>query len=578
MKRWPVLLVLLFLACSTWPGRGHPTAAGEVGTDTLAIADLPETETTPFFEEGERFVQQVNEEQIQKLLEEQRNLLEAEFALFNLEAALDREEVLRWIEFYRGPGRAKLERFYRRGLRYLPYIFDIVEEEGLPRDLAYLPMIESGYNPLARSRAGAVGIWQFMRGTARKYGLRVDWWMDERRDPLKSTRAAMHYLRDLYEEFGAWDLALAAYNVGEGRIRRLVQGSQRSYWEVRRRLPRETRLYVPSFFAVVLLLKDPQAFGITLDTSGVEPWEFDTVYVPAPVELNLVARWAGTSIRTLEDLNPAFRRWATPPDLKGFYLRIPPGTRDRVLAGMKATPRRQWVTKLVHRVRKGESLWTIARRYGVSVSAIARANHLRRRSLIHPGQRLWIPVPGGASPSVVARAATAQPRSTGTYYRVRRGDSLWKIARRFGVTVADLKRWNHLRSSVLRPGQRLRVRPPEERGSRVASRTGVRHYRVRSGDSLWKIARRFRVTVSDLKRWNRLRSNTLRPGQVLKIYVRGSSAAPERYITYRVRRGDTLDAIARRYGVRVRDLMELNGIRNPRRLRPGQTLRVPASG
>ncbi len=567
------LLLLLFLGCSTWPHRGAAPAAE---SDTLAVADLPETETTPFFEEGERFVQQVNEEQIQHLLAEQRNLLEAEFALFNLEATLDREEVLRWIEFYRGPGRAKLERFYRRGLRYLPYIFDIVEEEGLPRDLAYLPMIESGFNPRARSRAGAVGIWQFMRGTARKYGLRVDWWMDERRDPLKSTRAAMHYLRDLYEEFGSWDLALAAYNVGEGRIRRLRRNDDLTYWEVRRRLPRETRLYVPSFFAVVLLLKDPEAFGLSLDTTGVQPWAFDTVYVPAPVELRLVARWAGTTVETLEDLNPAFRRWATPPDLKGFYLRVPPGTREQVQAGMESTPRRQWVTKRIHRVRRGESLWTIARKYGVSVSAIARANHLRRRSLIHPGQRLWIPVPGVSSPAPTALAdpEPEPPPASGTY-RVRRGDSLWKIARRFGVSVADLKRWNHLKTNTLRPGQRLRVVPPD--GTPSGERGRVT-YRVRSGDSLWKIARRYRVTVADLKRWNHLKSSTLRPGQVLKIYLQRPGAHPSHYITYRVRRGDTLEAIARRYGVRVQDLMEVNGIRNPRRLRAGQVLRVPASG
>ncbi len=576
MKRWPGLAVaLLLMACSTWPGR-KPVATGEPPPDTLAIADLPETETTPFIEEGERFVQQVNESQIQALLQEQRNLLEAEFALFNLESTLDREEVLRWIEFYRGPGRAKLERFYRRGLRYLPYIFEIVEEEGLPRDLAYLPMIESGYNPRARSRAGAVGIWQFMRGTARKYGLRVDWWMDERRDPIRSTRAAMHYLRDLYEEFGSWDLALAAYNVGEGRIRKLREDSTQSFWEVRRRLPRETRLYVPSFFAVVLILKDPEAFGVTLDTTGVEPWVFDSVYVPAPVELTLVARWAGTTVEVLEDLNPAFRRWATPPDLKGFYLRIPPGTRERVLAGMEQTPRSRWVSKLVHRVRRGESLWTIARRYGVSVSAIARANHLRRRSLIHPGQLLWIPVPGGASERFAARTPEpAPPSRTATYYRVRRGDSLWKIARRFGVTVADLKRWNHLKSNTLRPGQRLRVSPPDT--GTFAAGSGTRYYRVRRGDSLWKIARRFGVTVADLKRWNHLKSSTLRPGQ--RLVIRASRQASARsFITYRVRRGDTLDAIARRYGVRVRDLMEINGIQNPRRLRPGQRLRVPTSG
>ncbi len=509
------LLALIGVSCTpVWHGRHSGSSDPEL---PLYPSDSLPSETEVVLEEGAAFGASIPESTLQAILRAEQGRLEAQLEVFHLKVPQDEEAVIRWLEFYRGPGRATLERFYRRGLRYLPVILRLFEASGLPRDLAYLPLVESGFNPRARSRAGAVGIWQFMRGTARKYGLRVDWWVDERRDPIRSTQAAIAYLRDLYTAFGRWDLALAAYNVGEGKVRRILQRTGGDdFWEVRRRLPRETRNYVPAFFAVLLLLKNPASYGLTLDSTTADPWVYDSVLIPAQVELRKVAEWAGTTERVIRDLNPQFLRWATPPDLKNFYLRVPKGTVSQVLAGMEKTPRSRWVTKLLHRVRKGESLWTIARKYGVSMHAIARANHLRNPRYLRVGQLLWIPVPG-----------TRGSRTVGT-------------------AVAD------------------RSPDPSSEGKVVVT--------VRRGDTLWEIARRLGVTVSDLKKWNRLKTNTLHPGQRLVAYPQKTG-----YLTYRVQRGDTLSEIARRYQVSVRELMRMNGIRNPRRLQPGQRLKIPIS-
>ncbi len=509
-----LFLILSLFGASCTPVWHHD--ASENASPPLYTADSLPSETELVLQEGAAFGATLSESTLQAILQAEQERLETQLEVFHLRVPKDEEAVVRWLEFYKGPGLPTLQRFYRRGLRYLPTFLRLFEEAGLPRDLAYLPLVESGFNPWARSRAGAVGIWQFMRGTARKYGLRVDWWVDERRDPIRSTKAAIAYLKDLYTAFGRWDLALAAYNVGEGKVKRILQRTGGdNFWEVRRRLPRETRNYVPAFFAVLLLIKNPDVYHISLDTLPEEPWVYDSILVPAQVELKKIAEWAGTTESVIRDLNPQFRRWATPPDLKNFYLRVPKGTAPLVAEGMQRTPRSHWVTKLLHRVRKGESLWTIARKYGVSLRAIARVNRIRNPRYLRVGQLLWIPVPGA---------------STG------------------------------------------RAQEPVVAQSWEPSKDGKIVIRVRKGDTLWEIARRLGVTVSQLKAWNQLTSNTLHPGQTLIAYPRKTS-----YLTYRVQRGDTLSEIARRYQVSVRELIRMNGIKNPRRIRPGQRLKIPIS-
>ncbi|MCF6192138.1 MAG: LysM peptidoglycan-binding domain-containing protein, partial [Candidatus Hydrothermae bacterium] len=356
------------------------------------------------------------------------------------------------------------------------YLLQKLTDRNLPVELVYLPMIESAYNPFARSRAGAVGLWQFMPSTARQYGLKVNWWVDDRRDPYRSTLAALDYLEALYAEFGRWDLAIAAYNVGEGKIRRaLARTGGETFWDIERRLPRETRAYVPLFLAMYqifrfyrdsLNLEDPLLLGLEGD-----PPVYDSVQVPRPTTLNRLARWAGVSLRTFLRLNPRYRRTATDPGETGYWIRLPRGHAERFLAAMKAdhSPGK-WSVYTVHRVRRGETLSHIARRYATSVRTLMRLNRIRNPRRLRPGQRLVVPPPpvrlarsGQATPVRRKRRVRSSPGMAlkpGTYfvYRVRPGDTLYDLARVFKVPVRLLMKVNGIRSARrLRAGTTLKI-------------------------------------------------------------------------------------------------------------------------
>jgi membrane-bound lytic murein transglycosylase D len=416
-----------------------------------------DTTGASLIEEAQSYLESLSEDSILKALEKESPRLSIETKKFGIEIPEERREIARWVLYFQTRGRKRLERAYVRMLRYLPLVKEILLKEGLPEELAYLPIVESNYNPYARSRAGAVGIWQFMKSTARKYGLRVDWWIDERRDPVKSTEAAARYFKDLFELFGRWDLILCAYNAGEGKLLRKVRkNGSIDFWELKRLLPRETREYVPAFFATLLIFKDPEGHGFNFDTIKVEPFDFDTVRVPKPADLKLLAKWAGVSVKTIRRLNPQFLRWATPPYMRNFILRIPKGKRDRFIAYMSRDKRKSWVSVLIHRVRRGETLSQIARRYGVSQWEIVRVNNIRNRHLLRVGQVLKIPVPNGSKPRKRSYA-----KMGGKIYTVRKGDSLWKISRRFGIPIEKLKRWNRLRGTRIYPGQKLIIEPSQ---------------------------------------------------------------------------------------------------------------------
>jgi len=490
-------VVFLLSGCSLVSHRPRPVSA-------------PKEEITPEVEIPE----EITEEESQKILEEDLPFLEREAEDLGIKIPRSNPAIAKWVLYYRTKGWGKLERALRRGAPYLPYIKQIFKENHLPEELSYLPVVESAFRNHARSRKGAVGLWQFISSTARKYGLRVDRWVDDRRDPIRSTYAAVKYLKYLYSLFGKWDLALASYNVGEGkvlsRIRRL---RTRDFWKLRKRLPRETREYVPAFFAVVLIAHQAEKYGLD-KILDADPWRFDTVRVPRQVELKLLAKWAGTSLSVIKKLNPRYKRSVTPPYERNFLVRIPVGTRNAFLAAMGSTPRSQWVRTTYHRVRRGETLSHIARRYGVSVREIARANGIRNYNRLRVGQVLKIPLLG--EPFYVSKRSKS--------YR---------------------------------------------------SATGAKRHRVRRGESLWTIARRYGVRISDLKRWNRLRGSKIYPGQVL--VVRPSLRKEIGYITYRIKKGDTLYDIAAKYNVSIRTLKRINNISNPRRLRPGQRIKIPAS-
>ncbi len=483
-------------------------------------------------------------------------------------------EVERFLNAFTTPGelRRRIEKGLERGGPYLEFIRKRLAGAGLPLDLAYLPIIESGFSPTARSRAGAHGMWQFIASTARRYGLRVGTLLDERRDPFRATEAAVAHLADLHAEFGDWYLALAAYNSGAGNVRRAIRRAGTSdFWRIRRYLPRETRNYVPAFIASVMVAKDPQRYGF--QPSPRPPLAFDEIQVPDALDLQVLARTLGVSLETLRGLNPAIRYDLTPAG-RTTTVRVPQGLGATAEEHLAAIPRSQWAPRFLHTVRRGESLYTIARRYGSTVTAIRRANHLRR-SLIRPGQRLI--VPRGIRHTGPRRTV----RTAGPTYVVRQGDTLWDIARAAGVSVRTLAAANGLSTrSTIRPGQRLTIPGRGRRGARprpAASSAGTgTSYRVRRGDTLSRIARRFGVSVRELRNVNGLEGSTIRAGQRLTIPRGRHRRAPGRVgTTYRVRSGDTLFDIARRFGVPVRELRRANGLEG-NLIRPGQRLTIPS--
>lgn len=472
--------------------------------------------------------------------------------------------------FTNGKGRKVFNTWLRRAGRYETMVKNIIREEGVPEELFYLAMIESGLNPNARSYARAVGMWQFIAATGRAYGLNQSWWYDDRRDVAKATRAAARHLRDLYQRFGDWNLAIAGYNFNPNKIeKRLTQYNVSEFWELPQ-LPRQTRSYVPTYLAAVTIAKNPEKYGFEIIPDA--PVQFDTVTVRECVDLNVVAEAIGSSFKELKDLNPALLRWCTPPDVEKWVLNLPPMTRETFAAKYDELPKEKKVSWLHHRIRQGETLSTIARKYDVSMSEIQRINHLKG-TMIRAGGDLVIPIPQGKehyqkyiasekpqprkSAAATARKAPAPARQPLAevkgrerhLYIVKKGDSLWDIAMAHSVTVADIREWNGLEyTRLLHPGQELilwLLQDGAPQGGRIdggaapgqpetllaqAEREPLRSpsasgggngretvHTVRSGDTLWNIAQEYEVSITDLKRWNGKRNNTIHPGEELKI-------------------------------------------------------------
>ncbi len=520
------------------------------------------------------------------------------------------------IRFFQTRGRATYIGWLRRANRYRDLVLQILREEGVPADLFYLAMIESGFNPQAYSPAKAVGMWQFMDFTGRDRGLRQDAWVDERRDPVRATHAAARHLRDLYAVFQDWRLALAAYNAGEGRVSRAIaQAGHRDYWRLS--LPAETANYVPMYMAATVLAKDPRFWGI--DPAVPEaPLAFDEIELPpkpASIDLRAAARCLGVNATVLHDLNPELRQRVTPPQRAGqppYRLRVPVGAGAGFLALYASLPEAEKSAYRRHKVRRGETLATIARHFGVAPQAIASCNGLRKGARLRPGRVLRIPadteaaVAGEVSPAPAAPAGVPAPGATDQrIHTVKRGETLSAIGRRYGVTATELTAWNGLHNARLQPGDRLLVsrpgasvrqtaapprRQPPEKASAGPSRPTPRYHTVQRGESLWGIARTSGVAVADLRAWNGLQGNQVRAGQRLALTpppatagkTTASSAAAgkakkaqPRVVQYRVARGDTLSSIARRFGVEPVDLARHNKLKVSSTLLAGTTLTIP---
>lgn len=415
------------------------------------------------------------------------------------------DDVKREIARFQGPERDFFLESYRRSGLYRPMILERLRAVGLPEQLSWLPLVESGFKSRALSSARALGLWQFIASTGYRYGLERTAWIDERMDPEKATGAAIGYLTDLHDLFGDWMTALAAYNCGERSVLREIGNQRFSYfdrfWDLYARLPRETRRYVPRFLATLAILEDPEAYGFDLP-EPLPPLEYDELPIERPLELATLERVADLDEGVLAELNPELRSRATPDG--PYTLRVPQGTGQTVLASLEEAP--QWeppeLRVAVHRVRPGETLSGIATRYRTSVRAIMSANRLRSAHRIWPGQQLRVP---GASAAIAASGGQGgEVRHT-----VRRGDTLWQIASRYGTTVERVRRANGLSGSLLRPGQTLTIQ---------AGSSGGSVYVVRRGDTLGAIARRKGVSLPRLLRANDLsRGSTIYPGQSIVI-------------------------------------------------------------
>ncbi len=375
-----------------------------------------------------------------------------------------------YIDFFTGPGRWFFAKWMATSGRYIPLMLPILKEEGLPADTVYLAMIESGFSPRATSSASAAGIWQFIPSTGRAFNLRQNFWVDQRRDFIASTRSAARFLKKLHGRFGDWHLAWAAYNAGGGRISRaLKKYEQTDFWSLIDQHPeslaKETRHYVPKLIAAALVAKNPQDYGFA-PIVYEPPLEWDDVIVKSPLDIRRLASKLGVKNDVLKMLNPSLIRNITPPH-RGVRLRVPKGKGPAAQAFITKLPRAERFDYLPHKVKRGDNLYDLARTYNTSISAIRDFNRIGRRGTIYPGKVLLIPSSAIRSQksqrgkSARSKRATARKRkkTTGSkkLHIVSHGDTLWSIARRYRVTVADLKRWNKRRGNTIRTGDRINI-------------------------------------------------------------------------------------------------------------------------
>ena len=428
-----------------------------------------------------------------------------------------------------------LTRVFNRAQRYLPYITEELHRRGLPLELALLPIVESAFDPFAYSHGRAAGLWQMIPGTARRFGVDQNWWYDGRRDIVDSTRAALDYLEYLHDfNNGDWLNAIASYNSGEGNVRRAVKrnrkaGKPEAFWYLK--LPRETSAYVPRLLALVDIVRDPSAYGLTLPELSDDP-QFVVVETGSQLDLALAAELAGVDIDTVYAYNPGYNRWSTSPD-GPHSLVMPIAAAETFAAALAEVPVAERVRWKRHKIRSGQTIGEIAIDYHTTAAAIREANNLRGNT-IRAGHYLLIPV---ASKPLVAYSKSADERLAKTQNRqrsghklehlVRSGESFWTISRRYGVTTRQLAKWNGMAPGDTLPvGRKLVVwshsdgTPTTSPTAALGNTTRKLRYTVRNGDSLYLIANRFRVTINDIVRWNGIdRNKILRPGQKLTMYV-----------------------------------------------------------
>lgn len=460
------------------------------------------------------------------LSSEEQKILDTDISFHIGLDTVENEDVQRYFHYYTHTHRKTMAGWLKRAQRYLPHIRARFLEEGLPEDLIYLPFAESGFNPFALSRSGAAGVWQFMPRTGIHYGLTVDDWIDERCDPYASTEAAIKYLKKIYNDFGDWSLALAAYNAGEGTIgRALAKTGCEDYFslcEASDDLHQETKLYVPKFLALVKIVRNLEALGF-------EPLDW-TVSLPVlaklkakpGTDLSELAKVLGMDWKTFQELNPVLRKKAAPPK-RFIHVAVPSRLTAKAEEYLKKPVLVRSSTRYAsYKVRPGDTWWGVAKKHKVSVEALQAANKKGAAGKLQIGQALKIP--GVAALAKAEKADAGEWAAKRANYVVREGDTLWGIAKQFKMDAATLSKANNLSSKALKVGQKIYV--PDMGGARTmaakakaaAVRQKLAHYKVRQGDSLWSIARRFGVSPADLRQWNKLaETSVIRPGDELKV-------------------------------------------------------------
>jgi len=373
-----------------------------------------------------------------------------------------------FIRYFQTVGRSSFSRWLSRSERYIPMMKEVLRKEGLPEDLVYLAMIESGFTPHAVSWANAVGPWQFISGTGKRYALRIDQWIDERRDPLKSSVAAALYLKELYSLFNNdWYLAAAGYNAGENKILRAIgKYNTRDFWEISKGsyLKRETKEYVPKLLAAAIIAKEPAKYGFA-DIAYLPPIEFDSVTIPSRTDLEVVARLAGINYDDLRELNPELRRWCTPPNYPGYQLKVPKGSAARFEAEYANLPEDQRFQERIsyarYKVKRKESLATVAKRFNTTAEVLTELNQLKANASLR-GRTLVVPVQIATTPDQADRSSERLTRKSASvfnkYYTVKRGDTLVSVSKQFNVSTKVLAAWNNLKGKMaLKPGRRIVV-------------------------------------------------------------------------------------------------------------------------
>ncbi len=430
------------------------------------------------------------------------------------------DDVKRWMKYMLGPGRKYYKTWLSRSTKYTPLMQEKLRKAGLPEDMIYLSMIESGFKTSAYSSAAAAGLWQFIPTTGREMGLRVDWWVDERRDPELSTDAAIKYLSRLYKRFDNWYLVWAGYNGGPTRVARAIgKHETKDFWILvnKNAFPAETDNYVPKIIAAAIIGKYKERYGFT-DIKYQEPLEYEYTFADKNIGVDVLAKCAGIPTSTFTAMNPAFRQTALPPTPSKHKIKIPKGSSEAFTSALAKIPPSERVTYLRHVIKKGETLGTIANKYKVSVTSIQTVNKIKNPNRISVGQVLMIP--SAAQATALAntssskktpskKTASTKAKTKLVYHTVKKGENLGLIAKKYKVSSSDIKRWNKIRNAnKIYAGQKLKI---------YTSKTVWTTYTVKSGDNLSNIAKKHNCSVADIKSWNKLKGSTIYAGQKLKI-------------------------------------------------------------